>query len=70
MDKNVVAILDKIKLGGYSQPMPYTDEHSGKKGVRLVYLKSKSEPHRMNMKDDYNRIAAAALDEKIFKALD
>ncbi len=70
MDKSVVAILDKIKLGGYSQPMPYTDEHSGKKGVRLVYLKSKSDPHRMNMKDDYNRIASAALDEKKFKALD
>lgn len=70
MDKSIVGLLDKLKLGEYSQPMPFTDEQARKKGVRLVYLKSKSEPHRMNMRDDYNRIAASALDEKKFKTLD
>ena len=70
MDKSVVTLLDKVKLGEYSQPMAFTDEQSQKKGVRLIYLKSKSEPHRMNLRDDYNRIAAAALDEKKFKTLD
>ncbi|QEC57634.1 peptidylprolyl isomerase [Flavisolibacter ginsenosidimutans] len=70
MDKSVVSLLDKLKIGEYSQPMPYTDEQASKKGVRLLYLKSKSEPHRMNMRDDYNRIASAALEEKKFKTLD
>lgn len=70
MDKSVVGLLDKIKLGEYSQPMSFTDEQSQKKGVRLVYLKSKSEPHRMNLRDDYNRIASATLEEKKFKTLD
>ncbi|MDQ6610021.1 MAG: peptidylprolyl isomerase, partial [Bacteroidota bacterium] len=70
MDKAVVSVLDKVKLGGYSQPIPFTDERAGKKGVRLLYIKSKSEPHRMNIKDDYNRIATAALEEKKFMALE
>jgi len=36
----------------------------------FVFLKSKSEPHRENMKDDYNRIATRALEEKKNDALD
>jgi peptidyl-prolyl cis-trans isomerase SurA len=70
MDKSVVSILDKVKLGEFSQPMAFADERSGKKGVRMIYLKSKSEPHRMNLRDDYNRISTAALEEKKFKALE
>ncbi|RYF79583.1 MAG: hypothetical protein EON98_14400 [Chitinophagaceae bacterium] len=70
MDKSIVTILDKVKIGEFSQPMPFTDEGTNKKGVRLIYLKSKSEPHRMNLRDDYNRIATAALEEKKYKALE
>lgn len=70
MDKSVVSILDKLKIGDYSQPIPYTDEQRSKKGVRLVYLKERSEPHRLNLRDDYNRIATATLEEKKFKALE
>jgi len=70
MDKSVVSLLDKVKIGDYSQPVAFTDERSNKKGVRLIYVKSKTEPHRMNMRDDYNRIANAALEEKKYKALE
>lgn len=70
MDKSIVSVLDKLKIGDYSQSFTFTDEQRGKKGVRLIYLKSKSEPHRMNLHDDYNRIANAALEEKKYKALD
>lgn len=69
LDKDVVAALSKLKLGEMSQPLPFADER-GKKGVRLLYLKSRSEPHRMNLRDDYNKIKQAALEEKKFKALD
>lgn len=34
------------------------------KGVRIAYLKSRSEPHRENLKDDYDRIAQRALEIK------
>jgi peptidyl-prolyl cis-trans isomerase SurA len=70
MDKSIVSILDKVKIGEYSQPTVFTDERAGKKGVRIIYLKSKTEPHRMNLRDDYNRIANAALEEKKYKALE
>jgi len=69
LDKEVVLVLDRLKVGEYSQPVPFTDER-GKKGVRILYLKSRSEPHRMNLKDDYNRIAQVALEEKKYTALE
>ncbi|GAC1419648.1 MAG: peptidylprolyl isomerase [Flavisolibacter sp.] len=69
LDKNVVAMLSKLKVGEYSQPTPFTEERMQKKGVRLLYLKSRTEPHRMNLRDDYNRIATVALEEKKYLAL-
>jgi peptidyl-prolyl cis-trans isomerase SurA len=70
LDKDVVNLLNQLKVGEFSQATAFTDEKTGKKGVRLVYLKSKSQPHRMNIADDYNRIAQESLEEKKFKALD
>lgn len=70
LDKDVVAMLGKIKIGEYSQPVSFVDERQGKKGVRILYLKSRSEPHRMNIRDDYNKISSAALEEKKYIALD
>jgi peptidyl-prolyl cis-trans isomerase SurA len=70
MDKSIVSVLNTLKISDFSQPIAFTDERTGKKGVRLIYLKSRTEPHRMNLKDDYNRIATAALEEKKFKALE
>src|ERR1051325_10757549 len=70
LDKDVVAMLGKLKVGELPQPTPFTDEQRNKKGVRIVYLKSRSEPHRMNLKDDYNRISQMALEEKKAKAMD
>ncbi|MBS1509399.1 MAG: peptidylprolyl isomerase [Bacteroidetes bacterium] len=69
LDKDLVVMLKDLKVGQYSQPVEFTDE-SGKQGVRIVYLKSKTEPHRENMKDDYNRIATRALEDKKNDALD
>jgi peptidyl-prolyl cis-trans isomerase SurA len=63
MDKEMVAMIGKMKIGDISQPTPFTSEQ-GKKGVRIVFLKSRSEPHRMNLTDDYSKIAQAALEEK------
>jgi peptidyl-prolyl cis-trans isomerase SurA len=63
LDKDMVAMMKNLKVGQYSQPVEFTDER-GKKGVRIVYLQSKSEPHRENMRDDYDKIAQRALEEK------
>ena len=69
MDKEMVAMIGKMKVGDFSQPTPFTGD-AGKKGVRIVYLKSRSEPHRMNLSDDYSKISTAALEEKKGLALD
>jgi peptidyl-prolyl cis-trans isomerase SurA len=69
LDKDVVAQLSKLKVGEISQPVVFTDER-GKKAVRILYLKSRTEPHRMNLRDDYNRISQAALEEKKYNALE
>ena len=51
LDKDMVLLLKKANLsaGQYSEPSVFTDER-GKKGVRIIYLISKSEPHRENLK--------------------
>lgn len=69
LDKEMVGIISKMKVGEISQPAEFEDEQ-GKKGVRIIYLKSRSEPHRMNLHDDYNKIAQVALEEKKSKVLD
>jgi peptidyl-prolyl cis-trans isomerase SurA len=70
LDKDIVAMLGKLKVGEISLPTAFTDEQRSKKGVRIIYLKSRSEPHRMNLKDDYNKISQMALEEKKAKAMD
>ena len=69
LDKEVVKLLDKLKVGDYSKPTAFTDER-GKKGVHMIELISKSDPHRENLQDDYNRVAQRALEEKKQSALE
>lgn len=63
LDKDMVVMMKDLKVGQYSQPTEFTDP-KGKKGVRVVYLRSRTEPHRENLRDDYNKIAQRALEEK------
>jgi peptidyl-prolyl cis-trans isomerase SurA len=69
MGKDEVVIIDKMKQGEYSAPFSFVDER-GKKGVRILYLISRTEPHRENLKDDYSKIAERALAEKKEKFLE
>lgn len=69
LDKEMVTMLSKMKVGDFSQPVAFAGEQ-GKKGARIVYLKSRSEPHRMNLSDDYSKISQMALEEKKGIALD
>jgi peptidyl-prolyl cis-trans isomerase SurA len=63
LDKNIVPLLKDLKVGGISQPVSYTDDR-GKTAVRIVYLVHETQPHRENLKDDYDRVAQQALGEK------
>jgi peptidyl-prolyl cis-trans isomerase SurA len=63
LDKDLVMAIKELKVGEYSAPIAYTDER-GKKAVRLVYLQTRTEPHRESLKDDYSKISQRALEEK------
>lgn len=69
LDQDMVVMLKDLKVGQYSQPKEYIDER-GRKGVRVVYLKTRTEPHRENLKDDYDRVSSRALEEKKNKVLE
>lgn len=68
LDKDIIPILNDLKVGGYSQPQEYDD--NGKRAIRILYLKTKTQPHRENMKDDYSKISQRALEEKKENALE
>lgn len=63
LDKDMIQPISKMKPGEISAPQVYQDER-GRKVVRIVYFKSRKDPHRENLKDDYNRISQRALEEK------
>lgn len=69
LDKDMIPILKGLRPGGFSKAMEYADQ-SGKKGVRIIYLKTQTEPHRENLKDDYSKISQRALEEKKEAALE
>lgn len=69
LDPAMLAMMKTLKVGEFSQPVEFTDER-GRKGIRVVYLKSQSQPHRENLKDDYSKIATRALEEKKENALE
>lgn len=66
--KDIVMLLDSLKPGGITRPIVFDDEQ-GRKGVRLVYLKTRTQPHRENLTDDYSRIQQRTLAEKQAMAL-
>ncbi|MCO5237649.1 MAG: peptidylprolyl isomerase [Chitinophagaceae bacterium] len=63
LDKSLLPVYNQLKVGEYSKPVEFTDER-GRKGARIIYIQSKTEPHRENLKDDYNRIAQRVMEEK------
>jgi peptidyl-prolyl cis-trans isomerase SurA len=70
LDKDMVRDMGKLKVGEYSAPIEFQDPQGGKKGVRLVVIQSKTEPHRENLRDDYNKVAMRAIEEKKNQAVE
>lgn len=63
LDKETALALTQIQQGDYSVPFITKDEDE-RTVVKMIYLQSRTQPHVMNLKDDYDRIAEAALNEK------
>lgn len=63
LDKDAVVALKNLGVGDISKPQSYTDER-GRKAVRILFLKTRTEPHIENLRDDYNKLAQRALEAK------
>lgn len=71
LDPAIVLALDTMKEGSISKPQVFTPNPRmpEQRSVRIIYLKSRSKPHRESLETDYSRIQAQALQEKQFKVL-
>ncbi len=68
LDPVVFFKLDSMNVGEISNPLTYrTDDQ--KSAVRIIYYKSRVRAHEASLKDDWQRIYGAALNEKKDKAL-
>lgn len=63
LDPGMVLMLDSLKPGNYSGPhVFYNDAHE--QSCRIVYLRSRTTPHKANLKDDYARLQDVSLAQK------
>lgn len=63
-DPDVVKAASNLKVGEFSQPQIFRDPRTQAQQCRILYLKSRSTPHRLNLKDDYSLIQQKALEKK------
>jgi len=63
MDRLLFFQVDSMALNTVSMPLGMATAE-GKQAYRLVMVKSKSAPHKANLKDDYQKIQEVALQQK------
>jgi peptidyl-prolyl cis-trans isomerase SurA len=68
MDKLLFFQVDTMQLNQVSKPLIMTTDEN-KSAYRLVMVKSRTLPHKANLKDDYQRIQEVVLNDKQNKAL-
>ena len=67
LDPTVYFTLDTMSVGDITPPIPFRMPQ-GQEAVRILYFKSKTAPHQANLKEDWQKIQEAALNEKKSKA--
>lgn len=68
LDPQLSFVVNRLEVGQFSTPVLSTTEE-GQDIYRLIKLKSRTEPHRANLTDDYSRIQEWALQRKQHKRL-
>lgn len=69
MDPALYFAIDTMKVGDLSLPVTYRTE-AGHSAMRILWYKSKSEPHTANLHDDYEKISQIVLSNKRNHALE
>ena len=68
MDRMLFFQVDSMPIGRVSHPILMTTPE-GKSMYHIVMVKTRTQPHRANLKDDYQKIQEVVLQEKQGKAL-
>ncbi len=68
LDPQIALIVDTMKVGGISKPQQFT-ESSGKKNYKILYLKSTTDAHKANLKQDFPKLKESALNDKINRTI-
>jgi parvulin-like peptidyl-prolyl isomerase len=63
LDPVVFFTIDTMEVGNISQPLRYRMK-DGKEAVRILYYKDRVKPHKANLKEDYQKIQLATMNEK------
>ena len=63
IDENSIVVLNNMKVEDISKPMQFKLP-DGKPGFRILKLKTRIEPHKMNLIEDYQKLAQFANVEK------
>jgi peptidyl-prolyl cis-trans isomerase SurA len=63
LDPAMLMMLDSMQAGSFGQPQIFSND-KGEKSCRIVYVKSRVAPHKVNLKDDYSKIQELALSQK------
>lgn len=63
LDQNLVFMLGKMEVGDVTTPMNFLSSDQ-KPGYRIITIKSRIDPHKANMKDDYSRLLQMATFER------
>ena len=69
LDPTMIAILDKMKIGEVTRPMPM-DTEDKRKAYQIIMLKSKSKPHVATLNTDYDVFQNMGLMTKKNEALE
>jgi peptidyl-prolyl cis-trans isomerase SurA len=69
MDQKLVQTISELGIGEISKTMEYNDYTDNKPAFRIIKLKNRIDPHKANMRDDYQKIQQMAAAEKNRKAL-
>lgn len=63
LEPALALMVDSLAPGMYSQPQVFTKE-TGENSTRIVFMRSRTKPHKANLVDDYARIQEVALEQK------
>lgn len=63
-DPQLANAITNLKVGEFSQPQIFTNPVTGTRACRILMLKMRTDPHILNLTDDYSQIQEKALQSK------